>query len=314
MPCFSPLKGFRDKETGGIIFRRCKRAGEEMDVACGQCIGCRYEHSRTWGFRIMHEALLWPYSRFLTLTYRPFDRSSDEQQEKGLYCPTNGSLVKSHFQKFMKRLRKKFADRTVRYYQCGEYGDKLYRPHHHACLFNLKFPDEELFKYHNGNPLFRSQILDDLWSYGFCSIGQLTLESAMYTARYVTKKVTGLKAHDHYSRVDWTTGEIYQVEPEYATMSRKPGIGYEWFQQYKDSMFPSDEIAIPGVGVLPSTPRYYTSLLEAESPEIFEEVKKRRLKYRRRHAGDYTPRRLEDRYKVHMDKTRSLVRGYENET
>ena len=103
MPCYSPLKGFRNKENGGIVFKRSKIAGEAMEVACGQCLGCRLDHSRMWATRIIHEAESWDENCFITLTY------NDD------HLPSDGSLVKSDFQKFMKKLRKRVYPRRVRY-------------------------------------------------------------------------------------------------------------------------------------------------------------------------------------------------------
>ena len=71
MPCYSPLKGFKDEETGGIKFRR-DGTKETMEVACGQCLGCRLDRSRMWAMRIAHEASLHELDGgncFITLTY-----------------------------------------------------------------------------------------------------------------------------------------------------------------------------------------------------------------------------------------------------
>ena len=77
--------------------------------------------------RCLHEASLYDNNCFITLTF------NDEY--------VMPSLDKSIFQKFMKRLRRMFPDARIRYFMCGEYGDKLSRPHYHACLFGFDFPD-----------------------------------------------------------------------------------------------------------------------------------------------------------------------------
>ena len=69
MPCYSPLKGWKDRFTGGIVFRR-ENATEAMEVACGQCLGCRLDRSRMWAMRIVHESSLYDDNCFITLTYR----------------------------------------------------------------------------------------------------------------------------------------------------------------------------------------------------------------------------------------------------
>lgn len=308
MPCYSPLKGFVSLSTGGILFKRSSDAGASMEVACGQCLGCRLDKSKEWAARIVHESSLYDENCFITLTYRePWD-CTKEQRQKGYHKPLNGSLNKKHFQDFMKRLRKMFKDRRIRYYHCGEYGDKLNRPHYHACLFNLSFPDIELFQEREGNFLFTSKILEKLWPYGFSTIGDLSFESAAYCARYVTKKVTGTQSHEHYSRIDVDTGEVYQVEPEYATMSRRPGIGRVWYEKYKDDCFPSDEVPVPGAGVFPKVPRYYEQIFQREDGDGHEEIKRRRKVFRKEHAADYTPQRLMDKYKVKKAQIETLRR------
>ena len=50
-------------------------------------------------------------------------------------------LKKSDFQKFIKRLRK---DYDIKYFACGEYGDKTLRPHFHAILFGVNFSDDKI--------------------------------------------------------------------------------------------------------------------------------------------------------------------------
>jgi len=92
MTCYSPLKGFENNEDGGILFKRSNNAGKAIDVACGQCIGCRIDKSQMWAARIVHEQQLHDENSFITLTYAE--------------NPQHGSLDKTHIQKFMKRLRK----------------------------------------------------------------------------------------------------------------------------------------------------------------------------------------------------------------
>jgi len=308
VPCYSPLKGFQDKETGGIVFKRSKSAGPEMEVACGQCLGCRLDRSRTWAMRIVHESSLYDDNCFITLTYDPE------------HLPRDGSLNKKHFQDFMKRLRKRFPDRRIRYYHCGEYGDQLERPHYHACLFNLQFPDLDPVGFAaDDSPLFTSKILEDTWGKGFVTVGDLTFESAAYCARYILKKVNGARSEDHYKRLQISPyGEILgevQLEPEYTTMSRgrpckehktidpdcdkcQGGIGRKWYERYKDDLWPSDEVPVPSKGVFKKVPRYYEDVLRERDPELHERIKAERQKFRLDNKEEYSPERLMDKYKV----------------
>jgi hypothetical protein len=295
MPCYSPLKGFRNLENGGIVFKRSSIAGEAMEVACGQCLGCRLDRSRMWAIRIVHEASLHEDNCFLTLTYDPE------------HLPPGGTLVKSDFQKFMKRLRKRFSDRKIRYFHCGEYGDQLQRPHYHACIFGFYPQDAQLLIENPEYNTYTSDVLSDTWGLGFVTVSELTFQSAAYTARYIMKKVNGHKADDHYLRCD-ENGVAYWLLPEYVTMSRRPGIGKDWYEKYKTDVFPSDDVPVPGVGVLPKVPRYYEEILRCEDENAHAEIKKIREAFRKAHGEEFTPERLMAKYKVKKAQIETLRR------
>ena len=297
MPCYSPLKGYVSKETGGLTFKRPESTGEALEVACGQCLGCRLDRSRMWAARIVHEASCHDRNCFLTLTYSPE------------HLPADGSLRKEDFQKFMKRLRKRFPKDRIRYYHCGEYGDENARPHYHACLFGFDPVDKQVFYPGRDNPLYVSPTLEKLWPFGFHTIGEVTFQSAAYCARYILKKVNGINAHEHYRRVDPDTGETWSVQPEYTTMSRRPGIGMEWFEKYKTDVYPSDEVPVPGHGVVPKAPRYYDEQLKKIDEILFDAVKEKRREFRERNAEEFTSERLQQKYLVKKAQTSQLKRG-----
>lgn len=290
MPCYSPILGFKSRENGGLTFRREQSNGEKMTVACGGCLGCRLDRSREWAARIIHESRCHEDSCFITLTY-------DEDKMPRLFPGGPGTLVKNDFQKFMKRLRKRLSPRKVRYYMCGEYGENTQRPHYHACIFGFDPEDQEFFSVGSDYQVNTSKMLSDTWGLGFVTVGALTFQSAAYVARYVLKKITGNLAHDHYLRVD-PYGVACWLEPEYNTMSRRPGIGKDWYEKYKSDVFPSDEVPVPGVGVIKKVPRYYETIFQEESPEGHELVKDLRKQFLAAHKEDYTPERLMSKYKV----------------
>lgn len=274
MPCFSPLKAFK-KHGGGISFhRRDGFVDLPVDLPCGQCIGCRMAKGREWAMRCVHEAQMHDTSCFVTLTY-------DEK-----HLPDDGGLHIKDWQLFAKRLRKKVG--RFRFFMCGEYGDENLRPHFHACLFGVDFiSDRSLWKRERGNDLFISPTLGGVWQLGFSTIGSLTYESAAYVARYVLKKVTGDQAASHYERVDGETGEVHQVRPEFVSMSRRPGLGSDWFDRYKGDVFPRDEVVIKGRRFRP--PRFYDSKL---TDDELASVKARRLAKVGERLDDLSPDRL----------------------
>ena len=258
MPCFKPLKGYRrqpspDFPRGGFTSsRQGAFVDQPLSVPCGQCIGCKLERSREWAIRCMHEASMHEQNCFVTLTYE------DE------HLPENGQLVRSDYQKFMKRLRKRVP--RVRNYYCGEYGDTTERPHFHALLFGWKPSDGQQLTTGN-NPLFESETLNKTWSLGLTSFGEVTFESAAYVARYCTKKITGPMADDHYARTNPDTGEIYFLIPPFNGMSLKPGIGNSWLQKWGPDAYEKDQIIMRGKAMKP--PRSYDRIFEHVDPHLF---------------------------------------------
>lgn len=300
MTCFHPLKGWRAKtrNTSGkrsIVFtRQAGFADMPVSVPCGQCVGCRLDRSRQWAIRCSHEASLYDDNCFITLTF------NDD------HLPPDRSLDVKTFQKFMKRLRKRFGA-NIRFYHCGEYGEKYGRPHYHACLFNFDFPDKKLWKVVNGNKLYTSQILSELWPFGYSTIGSVTFESAAYVARYIMKKVNGDLAENHYRFIDNETGEIFNRKPEYTTMSRRPGIGGAWFDKFKTDVYPHDYVVINQKKVRP--PRYYDGLYEADHPDRFSRVLSARKAKAKLYLDNNTPERLYVREQVQIVRLERLYRN-----
>lgn len=287
MPCYHPLAGvdLGTRVSNGKKIIRVIKSRELNDwqrkqasiipLSCGRCIGCRLERSRQWAVRCVHESSLYQNNCFLTLTF-----SESCPLDKKKIDPTF-SLHKYHFQNFMKRLRRefslgvlshprkkgylpKFKSPNIRYLHCGEYGENLGRPHHHACLFNFDLPDKKYWKTKEGNRYYTSEILNRIWGYGYCIIGEVTFESAAYVARYIEKKVNGENAEGYYDG----------RKPEYSTMSRRPGIGKGWLQKYTNDIFPKDYVVIRGKRS--TVPKFYNKLYELTNPDEYGSVKEMR--------------------------------------
>lgn len=236
---------------------------------------------------------------FITLTYN------------NEYLPADGSLCLEDFQKFMKRLRKR-VDVPIRFFHCGEYGERFARPHYHACIFGFDFKDKYLWSVREGIRLYVSDLLSDLWPYGFSTIGDVTFESAAYVARYIMKKVTGEAAPEHYSVLSEYGEILSERKPEYVTMSRRPGIGRPWLEQFRSDVYPSDFVVIDTKKMKP--PKYYDRVFEIDDPEGFDKVKKERKALALDRQDDNSPERLAVREELQLIKLKQLKRGYENET
>lgn len=134
-----------------------------MWVPCGKCVNCRIALSRDWSMRILHEMQYWDKKKFVTFTYNDENLPKDCNLEKE-------ELVKA-FKRLRERLRK--DKRKIMYYACGEYGEKFGRPHYHAIIFGIDENDRKL--------------LEEIWPYGFISLGSVTYESARYVVDYIGK-------------------------------------------------------------------------------------------------------------------------------
>jgi hypothetical protein len=278
MPCYHPLHAYKssleltERGKGVITFSRPVGPYEELKLPCGQCIGCRLAKSKEWALRCVHEASMHDDNCFLTLTYA----------EENL--PVNGSLNKADYQKFLKRVRKRFPRFRFKYFLCGEYGSDLGRPHYHALLFGLDFYDKYKWCESNGNDVFRSDDLESLWPFGHSWIGDVTWQSAAYVARYVLKKANGDKAYERYLHdVDTDTGECRYLEPEFISMSRRPPVGKEWWEKFKAD---TTKDYLTHEGKRYKIPKYYDMLMEDEDVRHLMNVKQKRKEVARANAVD----------------------------
>lgn len=317
MPCYHPLKAWRSYQVNAsgkrsLTFSPDHAFGDSFPLPCGRCIGCRLEHSRQWAVRCLHESQLHQDNCFLTLTLDDdhlVDRHWTGRTRKNGDPVLGGTLLKKHWQDFMKRLRKKFPGRKLGYFHCGEYGDQERRPHYHAVMFNLDFEDKIFWQTRNGHPLYISETLSKTWGMGHCSIGAVTFESAAYVARYVCKKITGQMADAHYTVVDHDTGEIFRLLSEYTTMSLKPAIAKTWGEKFLQEVYSTDSVVVRGKEMKP--PRIYDRLLETADTARYEILKEDRLSRARERSQDSTPERLKVREEVKISQMQTLKREIE---
>lgn len=150
---------------------------------------------RLWSIRLVLEAAQHPAAFFVTLTYAPE------------FYPEDGNVSPRELQLFLKRLRLEIAPQRLRFYGVGEYGERSGRAHYHLAVFGgFAFSDFQ-------------RAVNAAWaregkSLGFVFIGTLTMDSAAYIASYLCKGMTKASAVKLKGRA-----------PEFARMSRRPGIG-----------------------------------------------------------------------------------------
>lgn len=152
---------FINKVNNGII----------IDIPCGKCIECLQDYSKQWSYRCWCETMYHKESCFITLTYKN----------------NPVTLIKRDYQLFLKRLRKKIQPKKIKYFACGEYGSKGKRPHYHLIIFGYRPGDLQFFFMSGKEKIYKSKELELLWNLGFVSVGDVTLNSSKYCAKYLQK-------------------------------------------------------------------------------------------------------------------------------
>lgn len=218
-----------------------------------------------WAHRLLLEGKCHGQSAVATLTY-----SND-------FGPVSNSLRPQQVQRFIKRLRKAVAPRSLRFYVCGEYGEDYHRPHYHAILYNL-------------DPVIHAEPIKHAWGLGHVHLDSLTWESAQYVCRYVTKKLSNPNDLRTLQKLNGRT-------PEFARMSLRPGLGASAMQTLGAQLSRS-ESTVQAIGTFMDVPlvlqhskkclplgRYLRRRLRNEmgheevgQPEAYKEKKARELR------------------------------------
>lgn len=316
MSCFHPLKAIQYKNLPGLnpgkhpirLLRKDEYNQvwndevEVLKIPCGQCSGCRMDYARQWANRLMLELESYKDDlescHFITLTIDDDSISDTGFEEENRYGripnlhvrrpfsdPDTGlllgwshSLNKHDLQLFLKRLRKQHPNDKIRFFACGEYGSKTYRPHYHLIVFGLHFDDGDLSFYKKSNlgyDYMNSESLSKIWPYGYNVVAPVTWESCCYVARYMMKKLKGegRKIYDKYN-----------IQEPFTQMSRKPGIAHQYYETHKmDTSTMYFVIGTEQGSRRFPPPRYLERLFEIDYPEAAAD----RRKIRRISAVNY---------------------------
>lgn len=250
---------------------------EIFNLPCGKCIGCRLDYAREWANRCMLEAKQYEFNEMLTLTYDEENLPITTTEEVAEGVKIYATLVKKDVQDFLKRLRqhwlREYNWQGIRFYMCGEYGEKFGRPHYHILLFNFPVYDKEFLTTNKkGFDQMTSKTIEKLWGKGRISLCPVTWETCSYVARYIMKKQTG-------NEIAKSMEERGQIQ-EYVCMSRNPGIAKDYFDKHKNEIYLTDEIFLStNKGIQKVKPsRYFDKLYDLEDHKRLEEIKKVRVK------------------------------------
>lgn len=291
LSCYHPMFGIPvgiNVETGKTRFA-IKKASSFTDfdlvkkdnpdgiiIPCGRCSGCRLDYSRAWADRMLLELDHTRKAVFLTLTYDnahlPISMYTENDN------PMFGTLDKRDVQLFMKRLRKYFEPKEIRFYAAGEYGPKTLRPHYHIILFGLDlgdFPDRKLkdgvSKNELGQLYYVSDTLSKIWSNGFILLCDVSWSAMAYVSRYVQKKLYGPLSIAYAER---------NVVPEFSLMSRRPGLGGYYLVEHPD-VFENSNISLSTTDGAKQIqiPKYFYKQLELTDPERYGKIMEDKKKF-----------------------------------
>lgn len=128
---------------------------------------------------------------------------------------TQGILLdKSELQKLFKRIRKKHK---IKYYACGEYGEKHGRAHYHAIVIREKRETIDYQKH---------------WKQGNVHVGSVTQASIAYATGYLLKKnaVPQWVPRQHRPFHIWSRGigDDFMTGKTFIEMAREGNIPRRW--------------------------------------------------------------------------------------
>lgn len=184
-------------------------------VSCGHCMPCLIAKQSNLSFLCKIEQQS-AYRRglgcsFLTLTYNdsaiPFTSTGHR------------TLLKSDLQKFLKRFRRYRQDDhkpLVKFLACGEYGDKMARPHYHLIIFGADSVE----------CLYYARRAWDKSEKGLVQCGALQAGGITYVLKYITKSNTTPEIRDFY--------ESNGVQPPFIQHSQ--GFAGDWIKRHADDI------------------------------------------------------------------------------
>lgn len=274
MTCFNPFPANIVQKEHGLRYNKFYGF-----VPCGSCLACKIQKSSEWAMRLTHEYSVRKKGVFLTLTY------DDE------HLPENKHLVKKDLQKFFKRLRQYLVRRVrdelldkpayscmsveditkeaskilsgqMKYFACGEYGDKEKRPHYHVILLGFSKHDKYFVKAVKSSwKLCNWKVLE------FDKVfGTVNYDSCRYVADYSfsKKSMNELIKDGYYEEYDsydefGNAVKLHRMikQPPFQLVSH--GIGESFVNKYSSELKANESVRVHGAER--SLPKYYRDKL-----------------------------------------------------
>lgn len=265
---------------------------------CGKCLNCMNRRASGWSFRLIQQGEVATSSLFVTLTYNTdtvpitpngymnLSRPSRIPHPKK---PGKWKQVDSDLQAFFKRLRYYEKRNDIKYYACGEYGEKKSRPHYHIILFNASI-----------------QNVLNSWKLGEVHLGTVSDASIGYTLKYMSK-IGRIPEHANDDRLK-----------EFAVMSK--GLGSEYLNEETKQWHKADltkRAYLPlKDGKKACMPRYYKDRIYNSQERgylkgVFEKLAKEQDEAEREELGEEYQHTINERRKNNF---RKLKQKSKNET
>lgn len=218
-------------------------------------------YARNWANRCVLEMQYSKPAWFVTLTYddEHLPKTFTVDKKTGEALSPAATLRPRDLQLFMKLFRRHHEDSTVRFFAAGEYGDKTFRPHYHLIIFGSHCQLELLRRSPLGDNYYTSPDIEGAWPHGQHVIAPATRKTCAYVARYILKKQMGSEGKTKYD-------DLNIVAP-FTRMSRRPGIGSQYFDAHPDCL-QYKHISVGDVdgGTSFPAPPYYRNKLKAIDP------------------------------------------------
>lgn len=263
-----------DLEKKGSVWRY-------QAIPCQHCYACKLRYSADWAIRIMKEVEKTEHNYFVTFTYDELNlpiatKSHYEGQTWENPGDWTGTLEPKDINKFLNTLRKRFERKGhdgIKYFYCGEYCPTSGRPHYHMILMNCPLDITQFYSFKLDPTTkklhWKSKELDEVWkNKGFIDISEVTFASAAYVARYCMKKLS--------DEVDKTKYFEQGKLPEFVRMSRRPGIGVDFFNENHKNIYTNDSILMKnfhGEIAHYKPPKAWDKKFKELYPEEWEKIK-----------------------------------------
>ncbi|QCS36143.1 replication initiator protein [Capybara microvirus Cap1_SP_140] len=300
---------------------------QEIEIPCGNCIGCLRRRSADWTIRLLgehhfetfHNSQNNPYKQFSFITLTFDDYSLPDDYQENLHME-----LLSEFFRHLRDNNRKHGLPVPKFFGCGERGKTTKRLHYHALVYGENFmrsfdgvEDTKIVGYNQkiSQPYYSTKKLRDHWKKGHVVCVPMVNEPiACYCSGYMMKdervRMIYVGSGDNLQEKDLR--EETKDLPRTSAIRCSTNLGKEFFRLYKDQFV--DQGVIRSGNRVYGLPRYFKKMLDKEFPEDFQKVQERAQEYLKDPALQAlrTPDMLRQKEEILLQKFHERIRPYEN--